>query len=473
VETLTVASVPSIQVYQINVMIPEFAMGHFDIARYDDGLYWTAIDIWYGNRTGMENSLPVLWYVILDYASSPYKLLPIPLNVGDSWAGEGGWVFAGNGTLTPTSASSKALRFESSEVPAGTFECILIESVVTAADDYGSGRREMWFADGVGLVKLVYYHDEGSTTEAQLIDYAPKIITTETIPRYLFWVLPIIITFAAITVYGVRRKTSVVRLSRAHPDDLKVGTRALFDTLGNRILRVSEIREGGMARIYVCADRKNRKLVLKTFRQTISSDSQKIRKIEKRFYHEAALWIGLGTHPNIVRALSFARMRDRPYLLLEFVEGGNLRDRINSQQFDLMHSLKPARDICSGIGYAHSKGVVHRDIKPENVLIDHSGIAKVTDFGLARVVDEESRTMSQDLTGTLPYMSPEQLSLEEPVDERSDVYSFGVVLYEMLSGERPFEAESAGQLVAAHRELVPPPRVLAQSHSRPSLIGWS
>lgn len=263
--------------------------------------------------------------------------------------------------------------------------------------------------------------------------------------------------FVVISTMLVRRRLGVVRLSNAGLSDLKVGARVKIEALGNVKMRVQEIREGGMGLIFVCSDRTGRKLAIKTYKQPISGDTEVSRKIEKRFNQEAALWVGLGVHPNIVRAISFAKMRDRPYLLLEFIEGRNLRNWIGSGELALNQSLKLASGICSGLAYAAGKSVMHRDIKPENILIDKNLVAKVTDFGLARVIDEEAGTMSQDLTGTLAYMSPEQFSPDGFVDERSDIYSFGLVLYEMVTSENPFRADSPGELIALHRERIPEP----------------
>jgi streptogramin lyase/tRNA A-37 threonylcarbamoyl transferase component Bud32 len=283
---------------------------------------------------------------------------------------------------------------------------------------------------------------------------------------------PIVLLLAAgvggSSVLLVRRRMKVVKMSDANPDNLRIGARVLLEGFGNAVVRILEIREGGQARVYVCADRSGRKLALKTFKH-LAEDSETAKRIQRRFYDEAALWVELGAHANIVRALCFSKMCDKPYLVLEFVEN-NLRNLISDGKLGISQSLRLAKDVCSGLAYAHSKGIVHRDIKPENILVDSNGTGKVSDFGLARVIDEQTGTISQDLTGTLPYMSPEEFAPEGHVDERSDVYSFGVLLYEMLTQNKPFTAQTLGELISAHRYTQPSPPSSRSAFSIPSKI---
>jgi serine/threonine-protein kinase len=212
-----------------------------------------------------------------------------------------------------------------------------------------------------------------------------------------------------------------------------------------------------MGNVYVCIDKDYQKFALKTYKYASTGGAGDLRQVSERFYQEAVAWVGLGIHPNIVRALTFAKMRDSPFLLLEFVDGGNLRQLMKGGRLDFSSAMKLADNICSGMSFAHSRKIIHRDLKPENILIDNNGVGKVTDFGLARLIEEASGTISQDLRGTLPYMSPEQFLPEPTVDQRADIYSFGVMLYEMLTGKKPFPAETIPQLIAAQREGMPLP----------------
>ena len=272
--------------------------------------------------------------------------------------------------------------------------------------------------------------------------------------------LPVAVVFfiiPAAAIYLVRRKSKKFpQLSDIDAEKLVPGSTVIFDTFGNARMQILETLEGGMGKVYVCADKNNQKFALKTYKYA-TGGTENLRRVNERFYHEAVSWVGLGKHPNIVRALTFAKMRDTPFLLLEFIDGGNLRQLMEGGRLDFTKTVRLADNISSGMSYAHSRKLVHRDLKPENILIDKNGVAKVTDFGLARVIEEASGTMSQDLSGTLPYMSPEQFLPAPIVDQRVDVYSFGVMLYEMLTGKKPFPAETIPQLIAAHRECIPTP----------------
>jgi serine/threonine-protein kinase len=244
-------------------------------------------------------------------------------------------------------------------------------------------------------------------------------------------------------------------MSEVTADSLRPGFEFIPDTSPNDRMRVLELIQGGQGKIIVVANTNGDRFAVKTVKYP--EDLNDYKKCEKRFYREALLWVGLGKHPNIVRALSFGKMSDDPYLLLEFVDGVNLRKLITSRQLSLKRSLQIGKDVCSGLMYAHSQEVVHGDIKPENILIDRSGRAKVTDFGLSRVLGETG-ALSVDIIGTLSYMSPEQLFSESEIDERSDIYSFGIVFHEMLTYNNPFRAGTVKEVLSAHEhgEIVVP-----------------
>jgi hypothetical protein len=265
---------------------------------------------------------------------------------------------------------------------------------------------------------------------------------------------------SAYVIYSRRtrnRKKTIAKLSDTNAENLMIGYEFIPDTSPNDSMRVLESIRGGEGHVFVCANKRGEKFALKTFRYL--EDPFDHRKMEKRFYNEAALWVGLGRHPNIVRAISFGKMSDSPYLLLEFVEGGNLRQPISDRRIDTQRALGIARDVSSGLMYSHSQGVVHGDIKPENVLLDRNGRAKVTDFGVSRLSGVTGNvTLSTEAIGTLAYMSPEQLFSEGEIDERSDIYSFGILLYEMLTFRNPLRSETLTEAVAVRRRnrLAPP-----------------
>jgi serine/threonine protein kinase len=163
-------------------------------------------------------------------------------------------------------------------------------------------------------------------------------------------------------------------------------------------------------------------------------------KFPERFAIEAATLAKL-SHPNIVTVHDFGETGGLFYIVMEYVDGVNLRDLLRDGKLEPKQALAIVPPICEALQYAHDKGIVHRDIKPENLLLDRDGRIKIADFGIAKLIGA-----SGDLAGTPPYMAPEQSGAKPEVDHRADIYALGVVLYEMLTGERP------------DRELVAPSR---------------
>lgn len=163
-------------------------------------------------------------------------------------------------------------------------------------------------------------------------------------------------------------------------------------------------------------------------------------KFALRFTREARTLAKL-SHPNIVSVYEFGNVEDTYYFLMEFVDGSTLRDVVSAGQLSPEHALAIVPHLCDALQYAHDKGIVHRDIKPENILIAGDGTVKVADFGLSRILGDESQhetlTGTHQVMGTPRYMAPEQLEGSHGVDHRADIYSLGVVFYEMLTGELP------------------------------------
>lgn len=162
------------------------------------------------------------------------------------------------------------------------------------------------------------------------------------------------------------------------------------------------------------------------------------------FRHEARLWLEIAEHPNVVQLKEVIRFSDELGLVLEYVDGGTLRDiLVRSQPLDLGKTLEIAVEICNGMKYLHSTlGVLHRDLKPGNVLLSLDGTPKISDFGLAKAAKGAGFLGAMSVGGTLGYMSPEQMKNPKTVDRRSDIYSFGVILYEMVTGNRPTQRYS-------------------------------
>jgi serine/threonine-protein kinase len=176
-----------------------------------------------------------------------------------------------------------------------------------------------------------------------------------------------------------------------------------------------------------------------------------------RFEREARAVASLA-HPNITQLYDYGHSERRPYIVLEYLPGGTLEDRLrdgkplpDDEAFDI------AAGVAAGLAHAHARGVVHRDLKPANVLFDEEGRPKLADFGLARMAaGEGTLTEAGTLLGTAAYISPEQ-ALGEPATASSDVYSFGVILYRLLTGRLPFESNDPLKLVTLHRDAPPPP----------------
>jgi serine/threonine-protein kinase len=187
----------------------------------------------------------------------------------------------------------------------------------------------------------------------------------------------------------------------------------------------------------------------------------------ERFRREARS-AAMINHPNVVSIHDFSDGRasgSAAYIVMELVKGSSLRDLLKrAGRFSPAHAVALMNDICAGVGIAHRQGLLHRDLKPDNVIVKpalHEGdreIAKVVDFGLAKLRDVNSGSMltqTGTVIGTLSYMSPEQCSSQE-LDPRADVYSLGAMLYEMLTGDPPFKAESFVGLIAKHLHETPP-----------------
>ncbi len=197
------------------------------------------------------------------------------------------------------------------------------------------------------------------------------------------------------------------------------------------------IGAGGMGAVYKARQSGLDRLVaLKILPEEFGHDV----RFALRFTREARTLAKL-SHPNIVSVYEFGNVEDTYYFLMEFVDGSTLRDVVKAGQLASQHALAIVPHLCDALQYAHDKGVVHRDIKPENILIAADGSVKIADFGLSRILGNESHeevlTGTHQVMGTPRYMAPEQLEGSRGVDHRADIYSLGVVFYEMLTGELP------------------------------------
>ncbi len=198
-----------------------------------------------------------------------------------------------------------------------------------------------------------------------------------------------------------------------------------------------EIGRGGMA--IVCKARQlhlDRPVALKVLAPWLAAEAG----FAERFSREARVLARLN-HPNIVTIHDFGQAAGYFYLLMEYMDGVNLRQAMQAGRFEPAHALALVPKICDALQYAHGEGILHRDIKPDNILLDARGRVKIADFGIAKLAGEKepsvTLTRSGMRLGTPAYMAPEQVETPADVDHRADIYSLGVVLYEMLTGELP------------------------------------
>lgn len=195
----------------------------------------------------------------------------------------------------------------------------------------------------------------------------------------------------------------------------------------------AQIAQGGMGILYKALDRKlNRVVALKVVHPHLTSDSSFLQ----RFLREARSMARL-QHENIVSIFSVEQDNGTQFIVMEYIQGTNLRDRIQpSVSFPLDEAITITYQMAKALAYAHEHGIIHRDVKPANVLLDSDNRVKLTDFGIAAALDEAPLTSAGQLIGTLLYMSPEQ-ARDTTLDGRSDLFSLGLMFYEMLTGTHP------------------------------------
>lgn len=216
---------------------------------------------------------------------------------------------------------------------------------------------------------------------------------------------------------------------------------------------------GGAAEVFLAYDKVlNRTVALKLLDRRLAFEGS----FASRFEREACLAASF-SHPNVVTVYDLGKTENgSPYIAMEYVGGGTLKDLIGAGGvLEARHAARIALEVSRALEEAHRHGLIHRDIKPPNVLLTEAGEAKVADFGVAKVTEATSFTEPGALVGTVHYLSPEQAA-GQALTPRSDLYSLGIVLYEMLSGTRPFEAESweEGPLAIANKRLTQDPEPL-------------
>src|SRR5215207_1519837 len=208
--------------------------------------------------------------------------------------------------------------------------------------------------------------------------------------------------------------------------------------IGGRFRLEEKVGSGGMSSVYRAFDPTLERLVaIKLMHSDISTDPDQL----ERFRREARAVAQLN-HPHVVTVIDAGEDDGAPYIVFEYVEGETLKDRIRRLgRLPVSEAVAYAIEIGRALEAAHASRLVHRDVKPQNVLIDPDGRAKVTDFGIARSLEAQGLTATGRVLGTTDYVSPEQ-ALGHEVTGQSDIYSLGIVLYEMVTGEVPFNADT-------------------------------
>ena len=221
--------------------------------------------------------------------------------------------------------------------------------------------------------------------------------------------------------------------------------------LDNRYEIKDVVGVGGMAVVYKAFDMKlKRNVAIKVLQDDVAMDAESRRRFRTEYQAVAML-----SHPNIRAVYDVVSSGDTEYIVMEYVDGINLKQYLKKKKvLSWKEALHFATQIARALSHAHSKGIIHMDIKPQNIMLPKDGTAKVADFGIAMVENSPEQPESDEAVGSIHYISPEQ-ARGESIDARTDIYSLGVVLYEMLTGQLPYDGGSAAEVAVQQMSVVP------------------
>lgn len=335
--------------------------------------------------------------------------------------------------------------------------------VVILDHDVQGGRGLEWLKDLAarsGFPPIVYMVPGGDTTVAEKAEQTGALAA---LPRTDFEHADLC---GALREALVKRQNVLAHTSRAAMESIPPDRFGSVRIRGHRCVR--RLAVGGSSSVFLAEDQRTRELrVLKIFRQV--PDVVEGSTTFDRFLREYELVAHL-RHPNIARIYDIGVADDHLFLAMEYFPGGDLRSRMR-ERLAPREALGYVRQMAGALGALHQIGVLHRDVKPGNLLMREDGSVAFIDFGLARQLRLESDiTGIGTIFGTPHYMSPEQ-GHGVPLDERSDLYSLGVVLYEMLTGEKPYVAETPLAVIFKHANAPIPALPAAMSDLQPLLQG--
>lgn len=218
------------------------------------------------------------------------------------------------------------------------------------------------------------------------------------------------------------------------------------ETIG-RYQVIHQLGRGGMATVYLAKDPSvNRQVAIKVLASVLTQDYE----FRTRFEREAEMIARL-EHPAIIPVYDYGIHRDQPYIVMRYMGGGNLSERIEAEgDLPLSEAARIIKRVCEALTAAHKIGIIHRDVKPANILFDEKDEVYLSDFGIIKIIGDDARLTAGGVVGTAAYVSPEQVYGDQKISARSDIYALGVMLFEMLTGERPYQDANPSKLMMKH-----------------------